>query len=145
VAINHVTYKPSKIVIGYGSAILAAGLSGSVSTLAKPVLYGKSNRPFVVGVLDSRIRLHPACTTSWVYETNKKILLSPFDNSILGATIAPVMFFLGLEQTSADTSLLANGETVFSILFALVIFNERMKPIGYLAVAIWSIHCNNES
>ncbi|MEP6576853.1 MAG: hypothetical protein ABJB85_10530 [Nitrososphaerota archaeon] len=32
------TYKPSKIVIGYGSAILAAGLFGSVSTLAKPVL-----------------------------------------------------------------------------------------------------------
>ncbi|MFZ0405869.1 MAG: EamA family transporter, partial [Nitrososphaeraceae archaeon] len=44
---------------------------------------------------------------------------------------------LGLEQTTAaDTSLLANGETVFSILFALVIFKERMKPIGYLAVAL---------
>jgi drug/metabolite transporter (DMT)-like permease len=42
-------------------------------------------------------------------------------SAILGATIAPVMFFLGLEHTSAaDTSLLANGETVFSILFALV-------------------------
>jgi drug/metabolite transporter (DMT)-like permease len=36
------------------------------------------------------------------------------------------MFFLGLEHTSAaDTSLLANGETVFSILFALVIFKGR--------------------
>lgn len=41
------------------------------------------------------------------------------------------MFFLGLEHTSAaDTSLLANGETVFSILFAL------LKPIGYLSVAL---------
>ena len=51
-------------------------------------------------------------------------------NAILGATIAPVMFFLGLEQTTAvDTSLLPNGETVFSILFALVIFKERMKPM----------------
>jgi drug/metabolite transporter (DMT)-like permease len=51
--------------------------------------------------------------------------------------LPPVMFFLGLEHTSAaDTSLLANGETVFSILFALVIFKERMKPIGYLAVAL---------
>lgn len=58
-------------------------------------------------------------------------------SAILGATIAPVMFFLGLEQTTAaDTSLLANGETVFSILFALVIFKERLKPIGYLAVAL---------
>ena len=47
------------------------------------------------------------------------------------------MFFLGLEHTSAaDTSLLANGETVFSILFALVIFKERMKPMGDLSVAL---------
>ena len=47
------------------------------------------------------------------------------------------MFFLGLEKTTAaDTSLLANGETVFSILFALVIFKERMKPIGYLAMTL---------
>jgi drug/metabolite transporter (DMT)-like permease len=57
--------------------------------------------------------------------------------AILGATITPVMFFLGLEHTSAaDTSFLANGETVFSILFALVIIKERMKPIGYLALAL---------
>ena len=58
-------------------------------------------------------------------------------SAILGATVAPVMFFLGLEKTTAaDTSLLANGETVFSILFALVIFKERMKPIGYLAMTL---------
>lgn len=47
------------------------------------------------------------------------------------------MSFLGLEQTTAaDTSLLANGETVFSILFALAIFKERMRPIGFLAVTL---------
>src|SRR5438094_9807640 len=44
--------------------------------------------------------------------------------SIIGATIAPAMFFFGLGQTTAsDTSLLSNGETVFSIIFAILFFN----------------------
>ena len=57
--------------------------------------------------------------------------------AVCGATIAPVLFFLGLTQTiPADTSLLANGETVFSILFATLIFKERLRPIGYFAVCV---------
>ncbi|MGA9744733.1 MAG: EamA family transporter [Nitrososphaeraceae archaeon] len=100
-------------------------------------LYSKYNRHFVVSVLDSRIHFHPACTTSWVYETNKKVLLSHFDKCNTGRDYCPGNVLFGLEHTSAaDTSLLANGETVFSILFALVIFKERMKPIGYLSVAL---------
>ena len=47
------------------------------------------------------------------------------------------MFFLGLTQTTAaDTALLANGETVFSILFVTLIFRERLSPIGYMAVVV---------
>jgi len=57
--------------------------------------------------------------------------------AVCGAAIAPVLFFLGLTQTTAaDTSLLANGETVFSILFATLIFRERLRPIGYIAVCV---------
>ena len=136
--IRRVIYKPSKIVIGYGSAILAAGLFGSVSTLAKPVL--STVNPIV---LSSLVYLIAGFTftplaqqTGFTKFTNRYYFLI-LASAILGATIAPVMFFLGLEQTTAaDTSLLANGKTVFSILFALVIFKERMKPIGYLAVAL---------
>ena len=125
--IRHVTYKPSKVVIGYGSAILAAGLIGSVSTLAKPVL--TTVNPIVLSSLDSRIHFHPARTTNWVYEIFKRYYFLISTSAILGAAVAPVMFFLRLEQTTAaDTSPLANGETVFSILFAIVIFKERMKP-----------------
>jgi drug/metabolite transporter (DMT)-like permease len=138
VLINHVTYKPSKIVIGYGSAILAAGLFGSVSTLAKPVL--STVNPIVLSSLVYLIAgftFTPLAQQTRFTKQTKRYYFLIFISAILGATIAPVMFFLGLEQTSAaDTSLLANGETVFSIVFALVIFNERMKPIGYLAVAL---------
>lgn len=136
--VNHVTYKPSKIVIGYGSAILAAGLFGSVSTLAKPVL--STVNPIVLSSLVYLIAgftFTPLAQQTGFTKQTKRYYFLILTSAILGATIAPVMFFLGLEQTSAaDTSLLANGETVFSILFALVIFKERMKPIGYLAVAL---------
>jgi drug/metabolite transporter (DMT)-like permease len=138
VPINHVTYKPSKIVIGYGSAILAAGLFGSVSTLAKPVL--STVNPIVLSSLVYLIAgftFTPLAQQAGFTKQTKRYYFLILTSAILGATIAPVMFFLGLEHSSAaDTSLLANGETVFSILFALVIFKERMKPIGYLAVAL---------
>lgn len=49
----------------------------------------------------------------------------------------PIMFFIGLKQTTAaDTALLSNGETVFSILFALLFFKEKLKAGGYVAVSI---------
>jgi drug/metabolite transporter (DMT)-like permease len=138
VLINHVTYTPSKIVIGYCSAILAAGLFGSFSTLAKPVL--STVNPIVLSSLVYLIAgftFTPLAQQIGFTKQTKRYYFLILTSAIRGATIAPVMFFLGLEQTSAaDTSLLANGETVFSIVFALVIFNERMKPIGYLAVAL---------
>ena len=47
------------------------------------------------------------------------------------------MFFTGLKlTTAADTALLSNGETVFSILFALLFFKEKLKLVGYGAVAL---------
>jgi drug/metabolite transporter (DMT)-like permease len=133
-----VTYKPSKIVIGYGSAILAAGLFGSVSTLAKPVL--STVNPIVLSSLVYLIAgftFTPLAQQTGFTKLTKRYYFLILTSAILGATIAPVMFSLRLERTTAaDTSLLVNGETVFSILFALVIFKERMKPIGYLAVAL---------
>jgi drug/metabolite transporter (DMT)-like permease len=138
VLIRRVTYKPSKIVIGYGSAIVAAALFGSVSTVAKPVL--SMVNPLVLSSLVYLIAgftFTPLAQQTGFKKITRKYYFLIAASAILGATIAPVMFFLGLEQTTAaDTSLLANGETVFSILFALVIFKERMKPIGYLAVAL---------
>ncbi len=136
--VRHVKYRPSKIVIGYGSAILSAALFGSVSTVAKPVL--TTVNPLVLSSLVYLIAgfsFTPLAQQSGFKTFTRKYYFLIAASALLGATIAPVMFFLGLEQaTAVDTSLLANGETVFSILFALVIFKERLKPIGYLAVTL---------
>jgi drug/metabolite transporter (DMT)-like permease len=47
--------------------------------------------------------------------------------SLCGAVIAPTLFFSGLSNTSAsDSSILINGEVLFSILLAIVFFNEKL-------------------
>lgn len=44
-----------------------------------------------------------------------------------GAVIAPTFFFYGLSETSAsDSSILVNGEILFSILLAVVFFKEKL-------------------
>ncbi len=127
----------SNVVIGYVSAIVAALLFGSVSTIAKPML--STIDPII---LSSMIYLIAGVFfTPVASKTRSKITRRCYSliiiSAVAGAAIAPVMFFLGLKLSSAaDTALLANGETVFSILFALLIFKERLTPIGYVAVTL---------
>lgn len=123
--------------MGYLSAIVAAILFGGVSTLAKPVL--STIDPIVLSsiiYLIAGLFFTPAASRarSKITMNNYGLILI---SAIAGATIAPIIFFVGLKLgTAADTALLANGETVFSILFALVIFKERLRPIGYIAVTL---------
>ena len=63
-----------------------------------------------------------------------KLSLSNKEKGILlaiafsGAVIAPTMFFLGLEQTTAsDAALLSNGEIIFSVMLALLFFKEKLR------------------
>jgi len=127
----------SNVVIGYVSAIVAALLFGSVSTIAKPML--STIDPII---LSSMIYLIAGVFfTPVASKTRSKITRRCYSliitSAVAGAAIAPVMFFLGLKLSSAaDTALLANGETVFSILFALLFFKERLTPIGYVAVTL---------
>ncbi|HEX2406592.1 MAG TPA: DMT family transporter, partial [Nitrososphaeraceae archaeon] len=61
----------------------------------------------------------------WTYNRKSYFLL--LLTSLCGAVIAPTLFFYGLSETSAsDSSILINGEVLFSILFAIVFFNERL-------------------
>jgi drug/metabolite transporter (DMT)-like permease len=54
-----------------------------------------------------------------------------------GAAIAPAMFSLGLKLTTAiDSSLLSNGEIIFSILLALTVFGEKLNRTRYIAMAL---------
>jgi drug/metabolite transporter (DMT)-like permease len=125
------------VVIGYVSAIVAALLFGSVSTIAKPML--STIDPIILSsmiYLIAGVFFTPVASKIRSKITRRYYSLI-ITSAVAGAAIAPVMFFLGLKLSSAaDTALLANGETVFSILFALLIFKERLTPIGYVAVSL---------
>ena len=127
----------SKVIIGYLSAIVAAILFGSVSTLAKPIL--STINPIVLSsiiYLIAGLFFTPSASRARSKITMKYYGLI-LTSAVAGATVAPIIFFVGLKiSTAADTALLANGETVFSILFALLIFKERLSRVGYIAVTL---------
>ena len=127
----------SNVIIGYLSAIVAAILFGSVSTVAKPIL--STINPIVLSsiiYLIAGLFFTPSASRARSKITMKYYGLI-LTSAVAGATIAPIIFFVGLKvSTAADTALLANGETVFSILFALLIFKERLSRVGYIAVTL---------
>ena len=130
---------PSKnpILLGYVSAIISAILFGSVSTVAKPAL----------------ISIHPILLASFVYLLaslvatpliqKKKFSISTKEKGLLliiavsGAVVGPTLFFIGLEEsTASDSALLLNGEIIFSVFLAILLFREKLSTAGYLAVAL---------
>jgi len=124
-------------IIGYISALLAAVLFGSVPTIAKPVI---SN---INVLLLSSIAYLIAALTFTPIARKAKTALAKKDYiilvaiSICGAAAAPYLYFLGLHQSSAsDTSLLSNVEIMFTVLFGLLFFKERLRPVGFISVAL---------
>jgi drug/metabolite transporter (DMT)-like permease len=72
-----------------------------------------------------------------ISEIKRKDWLLILAMSITGAVIAPLLFFSGLAQSKAsDTSVLSNAEIIFTVLLAIVFFREKLKPIGYLSIAL---------
>jgi drug/metabolite transporter (DMT)-like permease len=129
--------KDKSLMIGYTSAIIGAILFGSVSTVAKPIL--SSVNPLLLSCLVyliSGVAITPVVKRV-KYSVRKKDYLLLLVTSISGAAIAPSMFFFGLKLTTAiDSSLLSNGEIIFSILLALTAFGEKLNRIGYIAIAL---------
>jgi drug/metabolite transporter (DMT)-like permease len=123
---------------GYASAILCAALVGSISTVSKPVL--SNSNPLIYAAFVyllaslSSIPLGYKTKNSSVQKKDWPIILAI---TLSGAVISPILFFTGLKQTTAsDTAILSNAEMLFTVLFALVFFKERLGPIGYLAVVL---------
>ena len=57
--------------------------------------------------------------------------------ALFGAIIAPILYFIGLEQTTAShASVLSTGEILFTVLIALLFFDEQIRPIGYVGVIL---------
>jgi drug/metabolite transporter (DMT)-like permease len=142
--------------IGYLSAIIAAILFGSVSTIIKPVLedlnaLSVSSLAYIIAGLSLIPFLKFSFTNSnsnnilkttnktsnkrkW---TNNKSYFLLLLTSICGALIAPSLFFYGLSNTSAsDSSILINGEVLFSILLAIIFFNEKLIKREIIAVIL---------
>jgi len=124
-------------IIGYISALIASVFFGAVPTLAKPVI---SN---INVLLLSSIAYLIAALTFTPIAKKAKTSLAKRDYiilvtiSICGAAAAPYLYFLGLHQSSAaDTSLLSNVEIMFTVLFGLIFFKERLRPVGFIAVAM---------
>lgn len=124
-------------IIGYISALLAAVLFGSVPTIAKPVISDIN-----VLLLSSIAYLIAALTFTPIARKTKTALAKKdyiilVAISICGAAAAPYLYFLGLHQSSAsDTSLLSNVEIMFTVLFGLLFFKERLRPVGFISVAL---------
>lgn len=123
-------------IFGYLSALLASVLFGSVPTIAKPVISG------INVLLLSSIAYLIAALVFTPISKKAKTILSKKDYIILlaisvcGAAAAPYLYFLGLHQSSAtDTSLLSNVEIMFTVLFGLLFFKERLRPVGFISVA----------
>lgn len=124
-------------IIGYTSALLAAILFGSVPTIAKPVISDIN-----VLLLSSIAYLIAALTFTPIARKTKTALVKKdyiilVAISICGAAAAPYLYFLGLHQSSAsDTSLLSNVEIMFTVLFGLLFFKERLRPVGFISVVL---------
>ena len=54
---------------------------------------------------------------------------------MVGAVIAPLLFFYGLHMTSAsNTAVLSNMEIVFTVVIAILFFKEKINRIGYVGL-----------
>src|SRR5437667_455458 len=126
---------------GYVAIIVAAVLFGIWPTLSKLVLNAVSPVAiaFLIQVIPGaallpfvrRVRIHRA---DW-----KLIALS----GVVGAVIGPLIYFYGLERTTASNSvLLSNSESLFTLLFAYAVPLDVLPALVLLslsAVGVFSV------
>jgi drug/metabolite transporter (DMT)-like permease len=136
------------IFFGYLSAVLSAALFGSISTIAKPTLSTTINPVLLSSLvyLVAAIVMTPIAIKSHKSNTNIvntqsviewKDYLYVVTIALFGAVIAPILYFVGLEKTSAShASVLSTGEILFTVIIALLFFDEHIKPIGYVGVIL---------
>lgn len=117
--------------------MISAVLFGSVATVSKASLYVVN--PLVLSAavyLVSSAILLPLAYRSKSSVTRRDLAFIVII-AVFGAALAPAFYFHGLQNsTAANASLLSNGEIIFSILLAVLFFKERIRPRGYLAVAL---------
>jgi len=118
---------------GYLAIILAAVLFGIWPTLSKLVLNEVS--PIAIAFLIQVIpgaALLPFVRRVRIDRADWKLIVL---SGVVGAVLGPLIYFYGLERTTASNSvLLSNSESLFTMLFAYAFLRERATRREYLAL-----------
>ena len=126
------------MVIGYICALITSTLFGFTFSIAKQPLANVD--PLLLSAIVYPISfaaLVPITRASFKID-NKRDFLDILIISILGAVIAPILLFHGLEQTDASEAvILTNAQIIFTILLSSLFFGEKPNGIiGYCGVVI---------
>ena len=120
-------------------------LFGSISTVAKPALSATINPLLLSSIvyLVAAMVMTPIAYKSSSSDDHDTLLLKRknylyiFAIAISGAVVAPTLYFMGLEQTTAShASIVSIAEIVFTALIAILFFGDRIKPIGYVGIIL---------
>jgi drug/metabolite transporter (DMT)-like permease len=118
---------------GYLAIIVAAVLFGIWPTLSKLVLNAVS--PLAIAFLIQVIpgaALLPFVRRVRIGRADWKLVVV---SGVVGAVIGPLIYFYGLERTTASNSvLLSNSESLFTMLLAYAFLRERATRREYLAL-----------
>ncbi len=119
---------------GYVAIVLAAVLYGIWPSLSKLVL--NEVHPLVIAFLIQLIPgigLSPSLRGVRIARSDWRLVLLA---SLVGAVAGPILYFYGLERTTAANSvLLSNSESLFTIMLAYAVLGERATPREYVALA----------
>ncbi len=119
---------------GYVAIVLAAVLYGIWPSLSKLVL--AEVHPLVIAFLIQLIPgigLSPSLRGVRIARSDWKLVLLA---SLVGAVAGPILYFYGLERTTAANSvLLSNSESLFTIMLAYAVLGERATRREYVALA----------
>jgi len=119
---------------GYLAIIVAAVLFGIWPTLSKLVLNAVS--PIAIAFLIQVIpgaALLPLVRRVRIHRSDWKLIVL---SGVVGAVIGPLIYFYGLERTTASNSvLLSNSESLFTMLLAYAFLRERATRREYVALA----------
>jgi drug/metabolite transporter (DMT)-like permease len=138
----------SRNQVGYALVLISATLAALVHVLAKPLLDNHAG-----------FEIHPVALAACVYIINaafftplakksKPIATLDRKNLLLLSVIgilevtALITYFFGLkESTATNASIFSNGEIVFSLLIAMILFKESLhrKEIGPFAMIMFGM------
>lgn len=120
--------------LGYLAIIGAAVLFGVWPTISKLVL--AAMHPLAISFLIQFIPGALLAPSLLRYRGARRDLRLIVLTACAGAVLGPIVYFYGLERTTAANSvLLSNSESLFTIVFAYTLLRERAAPREYVALA----------